>query len=232
MNDAAWRRTGRIAAWVYAVAALAGGVLVTVASIGIPSTDDLARHYDYVRSVWPELYISFLLLMVAFVSLLPLGVVLREKLGRGVRSELLYASFLAAAIVGLLWMLAQVGSAQVVVRQSAGLSASDLKVLGTSSGIWSGVINWLQRGFILFAGLGTWWTGRLALEQRSLPRGLVWVSIALAFLYWFGLLNLVLFDLGVSFSNSIGSLIVAAGSVTAFVWAVWLGWELGRARAT
>lgn len=228
MNELAWRQTGRISAWVYAAATLVGGVLVTVASIGIPSTDDLAKHYSYVRSVWPELYISFLLLMVAFVSLLPLGVVLREKFGRSVRSELLYASFLAAAIVGLLWMLAQVGSAQAVERQSAGLSGADLKMVGTASGIWSGVINWLQRGFILFAGLGTWWTGRIALQQRSLPLGLVWISIVLAAIYFLGLANLVLFDLGVSFSNSIGSLIVAVGSLIAFVWAAWLGWELGR----
>ena len=220
--------TGRISAWVYAGAALVGGVLITVVSVGIPSTDDLAKHYGYVRSVWPELYLSFLILMVAFVSLLPLGIVLREKFGRGVWSELLYASFLAAAIVGVLWMLAQVGSAQATARESSGLSGSDLKMLGTASGIWSGAINWLQRGFLLFASLGTWWTGRIASQQRSLPRGLVWVSMALALLYWIGLANLVLFDLGVSVANSLGTLIVGVGALTAFVWAAWLGWELGK----
>jgi hypothetical protein len=228
VTDDRWRQAGRIAAWVYAGAALVGGVLVTVVSIGIPSTDDLDRHYSYIRSIWPELYISFLLLMVAFISLVPLAVVLREKFGHGLRSELVYASFLAAAIVGLLWMLSQIGSAQAVARESANLSGADLKSMAAASGIWSGVINWLQRGFILFAGLGTWWTGRLALEQRSLPRGLVWISVALSGLYFLGLLNLVLFDFGVAAANSIGSLIVALGAVTAFVWAAWLGWELGR----
>jgi hypothetical protein len=228
MSEAA-RQIGRIAAWVYAGAALVGGVLVTVVSVGIPATDDLAKHYSYVRSIWPELYLSFLLLMVAFVSLLPLGVALREKFGRGLRSELLYASFLAAAIVGVVWMLVQVGEAQATSRESAGLSASDLKALGITAGMWSAVVNWLQRGFILFAGFGTWWTGRIAIKQRSLPLGLAWVSIVLAILYWLGLANLVLFDLGAQFANSIGTLIVAVGAVTAFVWAAWLGWELGRA---
>jgi hypothetical protein len=228
MSEVTWRRTGRIAAWVYAAAALAGGILATVVSIGIPSTADLARHYSYIRGVWPELYVSFLLLMVAFVSLAPLGIALREKFGHGVRSELLYASFLGAAIVGLIWMLAQLGSAQATQRESAGLSAADLKMLGTASGIWSGVINWLQRGFVAFAGLGTWWTGRLARETHSFPRGLIWLSLALAVLYGLGLVNLVLFDLGASFANSLGSLIVAIGSLMAFVWAAWLGWELGR----
>lgn len=227
-SQVTWGRTGRIAAWTYAVAALVGGVLATVASIGIPSTNDLAKHYSYVRSVWPELYISFLLLMVAFVSLFPLGVALREKLGRGVRAELLYGSFLAAAIVGVLWMLVQVGSAQAVDRETVGLSGAELKAVGDASGIWSAVINWLQRGFLVFASLGTWWTGRIAMQQRSLPRGLVWISVGLAVLYWLGLANLVLFDLGVSFANSVGSLLVGVGVLIAFVWATWLGWELGR----
>src|SRR6266571_6021462 len=155
MIDASWARTGRGFAWTYGGLAILAGVLVTVVSVGIPSTDDLAKHYAYIRQSWPELYISFLLFMAAFLCLIPIGLVLREFFGRGIRSELLYASFLAAAIVGVLWMLAQVGSAQTVARDSAGLNTQDLKVLAASSGIWSGVINWLQRGFLLFASLGT-----------------------------------------------------------------------------
>jgi hypothetical protein len=130
----------------------------------------------------------------------------------------------------MLWMLAQVGSAQVVVRDSAGLSIQDLNVLGASSSIWSGVINWLERGYLLFVSLGTLWTGRLALQQRSLPAGLGWLSIALAVFYWLGLANLVLFDAGVSFSNEAGSLLVALGAVLALVWSGWLGWALGHPR--
>lgn len=228
MIDPAWARTGRGFAWAYAALTIVAGVLVTVVSVGIPSTDDLAKHYAYIRQIWPELYVSFLLFIAAMTCLFPIGLVLRELFGRSVRSELLYASFLTAAIVGVLWMLAQAGSAQVVARDSAGMSLQDLNVLGTSSGIWSGVINWLERGFVLFASLGTYWTGRIALEQRSLPRGLAWVSIVLAVFYWLGLANLVLFDLGVSFSSELGSILVALGAVLAFVWAAWVGWELGK----
>lgn len=230
MTDSSWARTGRGFAWAYGALTIVAGVLVTVVSIDIPSTDDLAKHYAYIRQIWPELYISFLLFIAAMTCLFPIGLVLRELFGRSVRSELLYASFLMAAIVGVIWMLAQAGSAQVVARDSAGLSLQDLNILGRSSGIWSGVINWLERGFVLFASLGAYWTGRIALQQRSLPRGLAWVSIVLAVFYWLGLANLVLFDLGVSFSNELGSALVAVGAVLALIWAAWLGWAIGRSR--
>jgi hypothetical protein len=55
-----------------------------------------------------------------------------------------------------------------------------------------------------------------------------WLSIALAILYWLGLANLVLFDLGVSFSSELGSGLVALGAVLALVWAAWLGWVIGK----
>lgn len=54
------------------------------------------------------------------------------------------------------------------------------------------------------------------------------MSIGLAVLYWLGLVNLVLFDLGVSFSNEVASRLVALGALVAFVSAAWLGWVLGR----
>ena len=229
-TDSEWARTGRAFAWAYGGLLIVAGVIVTIVSVGIPPTEpDLAKHYAYVRQIWPELYISFLLFIAAFVCLIVIAVVLREFFGHGVRGELLYASFLAAAIVGMLWMLAQVGSAQVVARDSAGMSPQDLNVLGTSSSIWSGVINWLQRGYLLFASLGTLWTGRLILQHHSLPTGLGWLSVALAVFYWLGLANLVLFDAGVSFSSELGSLLVALGAVLALVWSGWLGWAIGRA---
>ncbi|HLQ61176.1 MAG TPA: hypothetical protein VK131_04870, partial [Candidatus Acidoferrales bacterium] len=145
-----WLQTGRWSAWVYAAAALAGGVLAAVASSGIVSTGDAAAHYASVRRVWWELYPAFQLLLVAFAALLPLGLALRARLGPGTpRPDLAAAAFLAAAVVGTLWMLFQVGSAQAISRDSAGLDAPGLKVLQENASIWSGVINWLQRGFLL-----------------------------------------------------------------------------------
>jgi hypothetical protein len=201
-------------------------------SVGIPPTQpDLAKHYSYIREIWPELYISFLLFMAASLCLIPLGLALRELFGRDVRSELLYASFLAAAIVGVLWMLFQLGSAQAIARDTAGATPQDLNTIGASSSIWSGAINWIQRGFLLLASLGTYWTGRIALRQRSLPGGLAWLSVGVAGFYWLGLASLVLRDLGIPLPDSVGSSVVALVALLALVWAGWLGWVLGRAPA-
>jgi hypothetical protein len=223
---------GRIFAWAYAGLFIAGGVLVTIVSVGIPPTQpDLAKHYTYIREIWPELYISFLLFMAASLCLIPLGLALRELFGHDIRSELLYASFLAAAIVGVLWMLFQLGSAQAVARDTAGATPQDVNIIGASSSIWSGAINWIQRGFLLFASLGTYWTGRIALHQRSLPDGLAWLSFGVAGFYWLGLASLVLRDLGIPLPDAVGSSVVALVAVLALVWAGWLGWVLGRTPA-
>ncbi len=222
-----WLRSGRWFAWAYGALALTGGILAAVVSSGIPSTDDLAVHYAYVRKIWPELYVAFLLLLAAFLNLAPLGLVLRERFGQGLRSELLYAAFLAAGLVGILWMLMQIGSAQAVVRDTAGANAQTLQAIGYASGIWSAVINWMERGFLIFAGVGAYWTGRAALDQRVLSRGLGWFSLVLAAFYWLGVGVLLVRDAGFPLPDEVGSIFIALGSLIATVWAGWLGWELG-----
>jgi len=219
---------GRWFAWGYGGLALIGGALALVISSGIPSTDDLAVHYAYVRKIWPELYPAFLLLIAAFLNLAPLGLVLRYRLGQGLRGELLYAAFLAAGLIGILWMLMQIGSAQAVVRDTAGADAQALASIGHASSIWSGVINWMERGFLIFAGIGAYWTGRAALDQRVFSRGLGWMSLVLTAFYVLGFATLALRDAGFPLPDAVGSALVGLGSLVASVWAGWLGWELGR----
>jgi len=226
--DAGWLRSGRWFAWGYGGLALIGGVLALVVSSGIPSTDDLAVHYAYVRKIWPELYPAFLLLIAAFLNLAPLGLVLRARLGQGLRGELLYAAFLAAGLIGILWMLMQIGSAQAVVRATANVDAQGLASIGYASGLWSGVINWMERGFLIFAGIGAYWTGRAALDQRVFSRGLGWMSLVLTAFYVLGFATLALRDAGFPLPDAVGSALVGLGSLVASVWAGWLGWELGR----
>src|SRR5216683_3571589 len=220
---------GRWFAWGYGSLALIGGAMALVVSSGIPSTDDLAVHYAYVRKIWPELYPAFLLLIAGFLNLAPLGLVLRARLGLGLRGELLYAAFLAAGLIGILWMLMQIGSAQAVVRDTAGADVQALASIGYASGIWSGVINWMERGFLLFAGVGAYWTGHATLDQRVFTRGLGWLSLVLAAFYFLGFAILLLRDAGFPLPDAIGSALVGLGSLLATVWAGWLGWELGRA---
>ncbi len=108
------------------------------------------------------------MVLVAFLALMPLGLALRDRLGpAGPGSELVSAAFLAAAIVGMLAGLVQIGSAQAIAQESAGLDSAGLKALASGDTIWSGVIDWLDRGFVLPAGLGTYWAGRAALRTGS-----------------------------------------------------------------
>src|SRR5439155_3908750 len=82
VKELAWGRLGRTSAWLFGGLVVAGGVLVTVVGVGIPPTEPgLARHYDYVRSIWPELYVSFRLFIAAFISLAPLGLALASFSG-------------------------------------------------------------------------------------------------------------------------------------------------------
>jgi hypothetical protein len=233
LNEAPLIRAGRWYAWAYSGFALIGGALALVVSSGIPPTQpDLAAHYAYVRSIWPELYVAFLLLLAAFLSLIPLAVVLRALFGQGLRSELLYASLVGAGLVGAIWMLIQIGSAQAISRDTAGVSSQTLTAIGASASIWSGVINWIQRGFLLLAGLGTYWVGRAALTQRLLPARLAWLSLVLAATYGLGLASLVARDLGLPLPGAVGSSLVALGALLATAWGLWLGWVLGRAESS
>ena len=233
MSSSPAGRLGRTFAWAFAGLVIVAGVLVTVVSSGLPPTEpDLAKHYAYVRQIWPGLYISFLLFMAASLCLIPVGLVLREVFGRSLRSELLYASFLAAGILGVVWMLAQAGSAQAVVNDTAGATPQNLTIISASSSIWSAVINWLQRGFLILASLGAYWTGRAALQSGLLPRALGWLSVMLAAFYWLGLFSLLLRDLDVAVPCEASSILVGLTAVLALAWAVWLGWVLGRAART
>ncbi len=43
-------------AWAFAGLVVTAGFLVTIVSVGIPPTEpDLAKHYSYIREIWPKL---------------------------------------------------------------------------------------------------------------------------------------------------------------------------------
>jgi len=224
------RRAGRWSAWVYAVGALLGGGLVGFASSGIPPVDlDPGAHYAAVRGVWPELYAAVLVVLVAFLALMPLGLALRDRLGpAGPGSELVSAAFLAAAIVGMLAGLVQIGSAQAIAQESAGLDSAGLKALASGDTIWSGVIDWLDRGFFLPAGLGTYWAGRAALRTGSLPRSWAWLGLVISGFYGLGLASLLAQDAGLGLPLGAGGGLILLGFILSTVWAAWFGFELGR----
>src|SRR5258708_6161777 len=116
----------------------------------------------------------------------------------------------------------------VVACAAVGANTQTLAAIGSASSIWSGLIIWLQRGFLLFAGLGSYGTGRAILDLGLLPRRLGWLSLILASFYGLGLLSLLMRDAGLPVPDAAGSILIILGSLFATVWAIWLGWELGR----
>src|SRR5207245_2602848 len=127
------------------------------------------------------------------------------------------AAVVSAGMLGILWMLLQIGSAQAVVRDTPGANAQDLAAIGAASSIWSAVINWMERGFLIFAGAASYWTGRAALDQRIFSRGLGWFSLVVAALYLLGFAVLAFRDAGVFLLDAVGSLLFALWAVSADV---------------
>ena len=117
------------------------------------------------------------------------------------------------------------------LRQSGLWTRSQtLQTLTDASALIESPANWLQRAFLLMAGLGTYWSGRLALEQGSFPRGWARLGFALAALYWLGFLSLLARDGALPVPDAVGGLLILlSGGIAAPIWAVWLAVRLPRA---
>src|SRR5439155_7846087 len=90
--------------------------------------------------------------------------------------------------------------------------------------------NWLQRAFLLLAGLGTYWASGLALEQRSFPKAWALLGFVLAALYWLGLLSLLARDAALPVPDAVGGLLILlSGGLVAPIRGAWLGLRLPRA---
>jgi hypothetical protein len=139
------------------------------------------------------------------------------------------AAFGAAGLFGALWLFLTLGLLQAVVSVSQGASSETLRTLTDASALIESPANWFQRAFLFLAGLGTYWSSRLALEQGSLPRGWALLGFALAALYWLGILSLLARDGGIPVPDVVGGLLILlSGGIAAPVWGAWLAVRLWR----
>ncbi len=90
------------------------------------------------------------------------------------------------------------------------------------------MVGWLQLGFVLPAGLGTYWAGRAALRTGSLPRSWAWLGLVISGFYGLGLASLLAQDAGLGLPLGAGGGLILLGFILSTVWAAWLGFELGR----
>lgn len=231
-----WYSIGRLLAIVYAAGWFAGTWIFTLVSFAIispqpPDAADRVAHYAYERAVYPELYLAVVCIVLAMLCFIGLGLVLRHAFAQaGPRQQLMAAAFAGAGMFGSLWLFLTLGLLQAVVNVSQGASTQTLQTLTDASALIESPANWLQRAFLLLAGLGTYWSSRLALEHGPFPRGWAWLGFVLAALYWLGLLSLLARDGGLPLPDAIGGLLILlSGGIAAPIWAAWLAVRLSRA---
>ena len=235
MSRASWYSIGRALGLLFAAGWFAGIWIFTLVSFAIisprpPDAADRVAHYAYERAVYPQLYAAVICIVIAMLCLIGLGLVLRHSLGPdGARQQLMAAAFGAAGLFGALWLFLTLGLLQAVVNVSQGASSETLRTLTDASALIESPANWLQRAFLLLAGLGTYWSSRLALEKGSLPRGWAFLGFVLMALYVLGLLSLLARDAGIPVPDAIGGLLILlSGGIVAPVWGAWLAVRLWR----
>src|SRR5437879_9327121 len=236
MSNANWYSIGRSLALLFAAGWFAGIWIFTLVSFAIisprpPDAADRVAHYAYERAVYPQLYAAVICIVIAMLCLIGLGLVLRHSLGPdGARQQLMAAAFGAAGLFGALWLFLTLGLLQAVVNVSQGASTQTLQTLTDASALIESPANWLQRAFLLLAGLGTYWSSRLALEDRSSPRGWPVLGLVLAALYWLGFLSLLARDGALPVPDAVGGLLILlSGGIAAPIWGIWLAVRLLRA---
>jgi len=236
MGDRQWHSIGRLLALLYAAGWFAGTWIFTLVSFAIispspPQAADRVAHYAYERAVYPQLYVAVLCIVLAMLCLIALGLVLRHSLGPdGARQQMMASGFGAAGLFGALWLFLTLGLLQAVVNVSQGASSETLRTLTDASALIESPANWLQRAFLLLAGVGTYWSSRLALEQGSFPRGWAFLGFVLAALYWLGLLSLLARDAAIPVPDAVGGLLILlSGGIVGPVWGGWLALRLHRA---
>jgi hypothetical protein len=181
--------------------------------------------------VYPQFYAAVVCLTLAMLCLVGLGLVLRQSLAPdGPYQQLMAAAFAGAGLFGSLWLFLTLGLLQAVVNVSQDASSQTLQVLTDASALIESPANWLQRAFLLMAGLGTYWASGLALEQRSFPKAWALLGFVLAALYWLGLLSLLARDAALPVPDAVGGLLILlSGGIVAPIWGAWLGLRLPRA---
>src|SRR5438128_1777190 len=230
-----WYPIGRALAFIYAAGWFVGTWIFTLVSFAIiapepPDSADRVAHYAYERAVYPQLYLAVVCIVLAMLCFIGLGLVLRHFFPHdGPRQQLMAAAFAAAGMFGSLWLFLTLGLLQAVVYVSQGASSQTLQTLTDASALIESPANWLQRAFLLLAGLGTFWSSRLALEQGQFPRGWARLGVVLAALYWLGLLSLLARDGALPVPDAVGGLLILlSGGIVAPIWGAWLGLRLPR----
>jgi hypothetical protein len=209
-----------------------GAVILLLLNLGVGAAPAEAGLAQYVSNTW-LLVAGSAVLLLGMLALIPVGLALRELLGRGAGPELMATCFLAGGLLGASsrLLLIPIRLSLASLAGTRGLQPQVLSSFLLTYTMVENATNWLLYGWFLLTGLGLYHASRSAMRQGALPRAWGWLGLVSAVGCWL----VVLLTLATLFTNVpavflAGRLIMAAiGVVLIPVWLTWLGRELGAA---
>ena len=229
--DISWARTGRAYAWLGAEGFLVGAVILVLLNLGIgaPSQNGSSQ---YLNGTW-LLVAGCAFLLLGMLAVIPVGLTLRELLGRGPGPELMATCFVAGSLLGVSSRLLLIPIRLSVANLSTvkGLQPQVLSTVVLTSGVIENSTNWLLYGWFLFTGVALYHASRSAIKQGVMPRAWSWLGLVAAIGCWLVVLltlaNLVTDVPAVSLAGRLS--MAAVGVLLIPAWLTWLGRELGIA---
>ena len=245
LRDPAWYSVGKAAAWVNAVCYLVAAALFLLVDLEItweradlsdaeqPLIEKLITFFATEQDRWPQEVVYTVLFAIGFLALIPIGLALRDLLGRELAiSQMIAASFLAAAVIGCVDQLAFIGGKDAILEASRCVDCQEhvpiLISLNSSLTTLDGIFRWVGGGFFLLAGSGVLFASFAALDQPAFSRGWIRLGMVVGLLYLAGIITSVIadaFDVDAPFQIIVG----LGGGLLAPIWAGWLAIQLGRA---
>ena len=224
-------------AWLGAEGFLVGAVILLLLNLGIgaqPGTG-LAQ---YANGTW-QVVLGSTFLLAGMLALIPVGLTLRELLGRGAGPELMATLFLAGSLLGVSsrLLLIPVRLSLATVAATRGIQPQTLNGFLMTYTLIESAANWLLYGWLLLTGLALYHASRAAMQSGALPRAWGWLGLTAAAGCWLAVLLTLMTLIGdVPAVSAAGRLSMAAvGVILLPAWLVWVGRELslvlGRDRA-
>jgi hypothetical protein len=227
--DLGWARTGRAYAWLGAESFLVGAIILVLVNMGIGTPSATTGLAQYVNTT-SLVVIGSGFLLLGMLTIIPVGLMLRELLGRGAGSEMMATYFIAGSLLGVTSRLLLIPLRLSLGNLAAtrGIQPQVMNNFLLTYSVVENATNWLLYGWFLLTGLALYHAGRSAMQQRALPRAWGWLSVASAIGCWLVvLLTLVIVITDVPAVALAGKLVTAVvGVVLIPVWLTWLGREI------
>jgi hypothetical protein len=230
--DLGWARTGRAYAWLGAEGFLVGAGILLLLNLGVGAQSATTGVAQYANNTWLVVAGSAFLVL-GMLALIPVGLTLRELLGRGVGPEMMTTFFVAGSLLGVSSRLLLIPLRLSLGNLAAtrGVQPQALNNFLLTYSVVENATNWLLYGWFLLTGLALYHASRSAMQQGTLPRAWGWLGLVSAIGCWLVvLLTLVIVVIDVPTIALAGKLVMAVVGVALLpVWLTWLGRALSDA---